>query len=70
MLEGLTIACDAKRTDGSVCGATARVLDARHEYAQHDPQAAAPYPELISVSVEIDCPQCGRRTQVLLGRAN
>ena len=66
MLQGLTVICDNKKPDGTVCGATAIVVRAAYEYDNVDfvhPDPAHPLPTLKETRYEIECPNCGHRAQ-------
>jgi hypothetical protein len=60
------VACRNILSDKRLCGASVVLLKAEYSY-RSTPIAGAPFPQqrtLVEAKYEIDCPNCGKRTQI------
>jgi len=63
-MQPVTIICDAQTSQG-LCGATAVIRNAHYVYRPKRTASRQEFQqELVEARYEIDCPNCGRRTQV------
>ena len=72
-MEVETVVCNARIPGGGVCGATATVLAVQRFYDtfMYKPGAGGRFDvQLRETHYEIDCPHCGRRTQIVKADAN
>ena len=67
-VEAKTIDCDARQPNGLACGETAIIHKTHHHYANtmYAPGGGGRFQQiLLETHYEIECPHCGRRTQVV-----
>jgi hypothetical protein len=64
LMQPATIICDNMRPTAAPCGETALVHGVRYIYAPAGAGASAAAPVLREAQFLIDCPRCGKRTQI------
>lgn len=65
-MQPATVTCDNPRADGAPCGETALILMVHYHYGTVGKlNWLSDTKELCEAHYEIDCPRCGKRTQVV-----
>ncbi|MCC6491470.1 MAG: hypothetical protein IT424_00430 [Pirellulales bacterium] len=66
-MQSATIICDARRGDGAPCGELALVHSIQYLYAAEPVDESPDSAHVLrEARYTIDCPRCGRRTQVVV----
>jgi hypothetical protein len=67
-----TIRCDAKLPGGTACGQPAIIHGTHHEYASNFgwERGGSFEHALVETRYDIECPRCGRRTQIPLPKVD
>jgi hypothetical protein len=64
-MEPLTVVCNARNAAGTWCGQTAVVHSAQYEFATDLYGSPGGIQHTLKSAIyEIECPNCGRRTQI------